>query len=282
MKIRRHSESAARGFTLVELLVVIAVVAVLASLLLPVLAKAKSHARRVLCGNNQRQLWLTWTLYADDYNDGVAPNGHGVPGQAGTPRFWVAGDSHFYLPCFTNTQFLVDPQYAAFASYLTTPAVYKCPEDRALLSRPDTAASCLQIRSYALNAYVGWASEPAELVSHYQIFRRQSDFGSVSPSQYFVFQEVHPDSVCLPAFMVYMPGGTVDGFYHYPSSLHQGKGVLTFADGHVESHAWQDPRTRKPVGQGILAHWDHSPRNPDITWLRDHTTYRVTEVAYQR
>lgn len=66
-----------RGFTLVELLVVMAIVAILASLLAPALGRAKRQARRTNEINSARQLALAWQLYADDHNDRVLP-GHRV------------------------------------------------------------------------------------------------------------------------------------------------------------------------------------------------------------
>lgn len=61
-----------RAFTLIELLVVISVIALLLSILVPVLRKAKDLARLVSCANNQHQLITGVTVYTVD-NDGKFP-----------------------------------------------------------------------------------------------------------------------------------------------------------------------------------------------------------------
>jgi prepilin-type N-terminal cleavage/methylation domain-containing protein len=57
----------ANGFTLVELLVVIGIIAVLLSILLPALAKARAAARETQCSNNIRQLGMGLMMYINDF-----------------------------------------------------------------------------------------------------------------------------------------------------------------------------------------------------------------------
>jgi prepilin-type N-terminal cleavage/methylation domain-containing protein len=69
------------GFTLIELLVVIAIIGILASILLPVLAKAKTKAKAMVGMGNKRQLQMAWQSYTDD-NGGDFPKN-----KAGNWRF---------------------------------------------------------------------------------------------------------------------------------------------------------------------------------------------------
>ncbi|MBC8140340.1 MAG: prepilin-type N-terminal cleavage/methylation domain-containing protein [Armatimonadetes bacterium] len=63
-----------RGFTLVELLTVIAIIALLAAIIFPVFAAARGKARSTVCVSNLRQIGLAVQMYSQDY-DGIVPLG---------------------------------------------------------------------------------------------------------------------------------------------------------------------------------------------------------------
>jgi prepilin-type N-terminal cleavage/methylation domain-containing protein len=65
---RRGCSSFNRGFTLIEMLVVIAIIALLLAIMLPCLRMARAVSKRTYCQNNLRQLAHAWTLYLSDYD----------------------------------------------------------------------------------------------------------------------------------------------------------------------------------------------------------------------
>ena len=60
-------------FTLIEMLVVVAIIGILAALLTPSLQKALYAARNVYCGNNLRQCFLQYQIYADNWRGFYPP-----------------------------------------------------------------------------------------------------------------------------------------------------------------------------------------------------------------
>ena len=81
-----HNPNRRRAFTLVELLVVIGIIAVLVSILLPTLGRAREQARMTKCLSNLRQIGLAMTMYTNE-NRGYFP-APGISG-AGMPDDWI-------------------------------------------------------------------------------------------------------------------------------------------------------------------------------------------------
>src|ERR1039458_2574869 len=69
MSMSTASKHSGRAFTLLELLVVMAIISLLAALLLPALSRAKQRAGATTCSNNLRQLSLAFVLYCEAHND---------------------------------------------------------------------------------------------------------------------------------------------------------------------------------------------------------------------
>lgn len=80
-----------RAFTLVELLVVIGIIAVLISILLPSLSKARQAAIKVQCASNMRQMGMGVALYAND-NQGSMPYQTGDVWWFGDPNRYNSSD----------------------------------------------------------------------------------------------------------------------------------------------------------------------------------------------
>src|SRR5437763_16260975 len=62
-----------RGFTLIEMLVVISIIAILAAILFPVFAQAREKARSASCLSNQKQIALAFSMYSQDYDETYPP-----------------------------------------------------------------------------------------------------------------------------------------------------------------------------------------------------------------
>jgi prepilin-type N-terminal cleavage/methylation domain-containing protein/prepilin-type processing-associated H-X9-DG protein len=253
------------GFTLVELLITIGIIAVLAALILPVLARGKAAAKKIQCIGNARQLGITWMLYSADHNDRLVANGKNAPPNESGPH-WVQG-GFVYAPYSVDPKYISDPRFALFAPYIRTLKTYICPGD------PPTLVVNQQpfprVRSYELNSYVGWEGPWEErLATEFRVFRKQSQI-IPNPAEIFLFQDVNPKSICWPFFGVCMDQ---DAFFNFPGSSHNRGGVISFADGHVLYHRWTDERT---VTAFAVRHHDHhqvSRGNLDLAWLRKHTT----------
>ena len=256
------------GFTLIELLVVIAIIAILASLLLPALAQGKSQALRARCLANHRQLALTWTLYADDNDGRLALN---VRQGAGTTPTWVDATIHGDTEGFTDPSYFTDPQRAAFAKYLPNIEVYRCPAEKVAYRRGHQTIP--KLRSYGMSGLMTPPPGPATAANR----SRSGSMGMfglaaniVNASSTFVFIDVEPASICFQPFDI--PATDTTQFFSAPGALHSKSGVLSFADGHADSHKWFRPALRKTVPGD--PHPSPSDKR-DVFWLRRRAHHEV-------
>src|SRR5438552_12006008 len=89
-EMSRNPSRSSAGFTLAELLVVIGIIALLISILLPVLGKARESARLVQCQSNLRQFFMADAFYMNRYKNWHLPGWTGN-GTGGAPQPFMSG-----------------------------------------------------------------------------------------------------------------------------------------------------------------------------------------------
>ncbi len=99
--------STPRIFTLIELMIVLAILGILFAMLLPMLAKSKEHAKVVVCMNNLRQVALGYQNYISD-NDGVLPQ----------TEYWLDDFAPIYTYVKENNEVFTCPSTKKPPSYV--------------------------------------------------------------------------------------------------------------------------------------------------------------------
>lgn len=126
----------------------------------------------------------------------------------------------------------------------------------------------------------GEGSDPRPPPPRDLMYKRDSQLRS--PANLFVFLDVEPLSICFASFEMPLPiAGS--GIPSYGGALHDKAGVLSFADGHVETHRWFTPLMRPfPTDPKFdwayhLYNWDE----PDMRYLRMRSHDLLAESAWK-
>jgi len=258
------------------LLVVIAIIAILAALLLPALAKAKTKAQGISCINNLKQLQLGWFMYAGDNDDKLVRNG-GVLEQVNDPAAqeaqpggaksqWVQGRVDQSINVATNVGLI---KVGLLYSYVNNVGVYKCPADKLSVNGFPTC------RSMSMNCWMNpidsWNTSGGNHAGKVKEFRKQTDIVNPGPAMAFVLIDENPWGindgffVCDPFFAVWID---------IPASYHNGAGGLSFADGHAEIKKWKDGAVvgtaSKPKAQVVP-----QDNGQDLSWLQQRSSSLV-------
>ncbi len=124
--IEGRLESSRRGFTLVELLVVIGIIALLISILLPALNRARASAQKVVCMTHLHDLGQALQLYVND-NKGTGYFGYNIYGPVPAPHIGTTFNEYWFGAYYN------DPVWDYNAGYMTrylvkNPLIVLCPE----------------------------------------------------------------------------------------------------------------------------------------------------------
>ncbi len=200
-----QSQHQKKAFTLIELLIVIAIIALLAAILFPAFARARESARKASCQSNLKQIGLGWMQYTQDYDEMSVPSRVGV--------------------------ILTSPYTVTLQPYLKSTQIFKCPSN--------TSDSSL---SYTYNFYLGlarplagiplpaqtpmyadaWATDP-NAVAYY--FVTATATGGWIP---MLGRSIHASQVGGTLLNDVQTAGLVQG------GLHLDGANYVFADGHVK------------------------------------------------
>lgn len=221
------------GFTLVELLVVIGIIAVLFSMLLPALNRAREQARMIQCASNMRSIVTASISYAQENRDCLPiPSAIGEIFSASQPA-----SQSLAIAMSPSASFgMLDYQHGALLRYLggSQQAVYNvmnCPSDIDEIRESRKGTLGLQNRnfSYSFNC---WLRGPVGANSGAYAFVGLRMPAVVHPAgKVLVFEEQWPNDLLCD--MDNWNGTDADDV---PALRHIGRCNLGFADGHVGSY----------------------------------------------
>ncbi len=140
-----------RGFSLIEMMVVISIIILIIALLLPALSRARDHPRALVCLNNMGQLMTATTSYANDNSEHLPwPNWGGNAVDVGGWPYggWLYSNTNGSLTNSDDWNYDLLSTGHVFA-YASSPDIFRCSNDQ-----PPFVPQCGQLTSYNMNGSV--------------------------------------------------------------------------------------------------------------------------------
>ncbi len=184
------------GFTLIEVLVVVAITALLVAILLPSLAAARAEVRRVTCESNLKQIHVGWSTFLDQVNGWFPAASANLQYNYGGRQ--GEGSTAFAVPK------LINPQMKLPTVTRTGAEVFRCPSEKATVFMPAPPFAAYYGTSYVMNhLLIGRKIQAVSSNPCKAVWAKMADNTAVIPTKRGLIYKLRRDDINDPAMVMF-------------------------------------------------------------------------------